>query len=266
MTEVCRTDNFITTIYDDPDNQTFEQTIYSNGVSTKHTHPLYNIIKIHRIDTDDAIALQKEYTLDPSSRMKTTDNFIAKKYDDPDNETYEQTIYSNGVSMKHTHPLYNIIKIHRIDTDEVIASYKECTRGPSYMMKKFVKINNVQWFIGCLNYRVMCYINCETGKLIIGKEAYEIWYNIKSISPNGTLAIINEYVYGGNAEYDRIYDLSQLDTVGPILRNVENLPDIFDESYPELFTLELISDTEVRAMYKWYYEGEWRDMGVYRVK
>jgi len=200
------------------------------------------------------------------TEVSRTDNFIAKKYDDPDNETYEQTIYSNGTSNKYIKPLYNLIKIHRIDTDKVIASYKECTRGPYNMMKTFVKINNIQWFIGTMNHRMMCYINCETGNLVIGKYAYEIWYNIKSISPNGTLAIINEYVYGGNDEYERIYDLSQLDTVGPIRKYVDNLPDIFNHSYPELFTLELISDTEVKAMYRWYYDSEWRDMGVYTVK
>lgn len=200
------------------------------------------------------------------TEVSRTDNFIAKKYDDPDNETYEQIVYSNGASNIHIKPLYNLIKIHMIDNDEVVASYKECTRGPYNKMKTFVKINNIQWFIGTMNHRTMCSINCETGNLIIGKDKYEIWYNIKSISPNGTLAIINEYVYGGNEEYERIYDLSQLDTVGPIRRNVENLPDIFDYSYPELFTLELISDTEVKAMYRWYYESEWRDMGVYTVK
>jgi len=80
------------------------------------------------------------------------------------------------------------------------------------------------------------------------------------------MAIIYTYVYAGNTEYIRLYDFSQLETVGPIVKHIKNLPTIFDDSYPELFTFDFISDTEVRAKYKWDYEDEeWHDMGVFKI-
>jgi hypothetical protein len=200
-----------------------------------------------------------------------TDNFVAKCYDNPDNETYPVMRSYMGKSEKLDLPLYNIIKIHKlpvsVNDDKVICSFKECRTGPSTPFRTFIKINGVQWFIGSLNFRIRYFINCDTGVGTVGTEELETWYNIKSMSPNGTLALIYTYVYAGNTEYIRLYDLSQLDTVGPIIRQIEKLPTIFDDSNPELFTLDLVSDTEVSAKYKFDYEDEeWRDMGIYKIK
>ncbi len=195
-----------------------------------------------------------------------TDNFVAKCYDNPDNETYPVTQYSNGECKKLDLPLYNIIKIHKADTDEVIFTFKECRRGPMNPFRKFVKINGVQWFIGALNFKKRCFFNCETGKYVEAKEEFETWHNIRSMSPNSKMAIIYTYVYGGNTEYIRLYDFSQLETAGPIVKHIKNLPAIFDVSYPELYTFYFENDTEVRAEYRLDYEDdEWHDMGVFKI-
>ncbi len=201
------------------------------------------------------------------TEVRKTDNFIAKCYDDPDGETYPVMHSYMGKTEKRDLPLYNVIKIHKVDTDEVICTFKECRRGPANPFRRFIKIDGVQWFIGSLNYRRKCFINCDTGVFIEGKEERETWYYIKQMSPNGKLAIISRYVYAGNEEDEMLYDLSQLATTGPIVRYVQNLPRIFDPSYPELFTYDFVSDTEVRAKYKWDYDDEeWRDMGIYKIK
>ncbi len=193
-----------------------------------------------------------------------TDNFVAKCYEDPNNETYETNKYINGEFTKCNVPLYNIIKIHKTESDEVIWSYKECRRGPSHQLRAFVKIDGTQWFIGAFNFKCRCFLNCETGKYVEAGE-HDSWYNIKSMSPNGKFAIIYTYTYGGNTEYIRMYDFSQLETVGPVMKHIKNLPDIFDPSYPERFTFDFVSDTEIRAKYKWNEEDkEWRDMGIYK--
>ncbi len=194
-----------------------------------------------------------------------TDNYVAKRYDDPDGETYQGTNYCNKELTKCALPLYNVIKIHKADTDEVIFSFKECRAGPLNPFRAFVKINGIQWFIGALHFKQRCFFNCETGKHIEASE-HETWYNIKSMSPNGMMAIIYTYTYGGNTEYIKLYDFSQLETVGPIMKRIDNLPDIFDDSYPERFTFNFVSDTEIRAKYKWNEEDEeWRDMGIYKI-
>lgn len=193
-----------------------------------------------------------------------TDKYVAKCYNDPDNETYKSTQYFNNNYTVYEKLLYNIIKIYKIDTNELIFSFKE--RIDIHPFRAFVKINGTQWFIGAFNFKSKCFVNCETGKYTETTED-ETWYNIKSMSPNGKMLIVYTYMHGGNTEYIKLYDFSQLETIGPVIKNIENLPDIFDPSYPERFTFDFASDTEVRAKYKWYNEDkEWRDMGIYKIK
>jgi hypothetical protein len=169
-----------------------------------------------------------------------------------------------GKSEKIDLPLYNIIKIHKADTDEVIFSFNECRTGPLTPFRTFVKINGVTWFIGAVNFRTRCFLNCETGKYVEASER-ESWYNINSMSPNGKMAIIHTYIYAGNMEYIKLYDFSQLETVGPVMKHINSLPDIFDDSYPERCTFNFVSDTEVRLLYKLNDDDEWCDMGVYTI-
>lgn len=214
--------------------------------------------------------------------ITSTDNkYIAKFSEDHEGETYVYKYWNQEGAHEETRPLYYIVNIYKIAdanpaTETLIHTFKQSRQGPQAynMVRSFVKVNGVMWFISMLNAAVKYYVNCETG---IGYTApenrYSTWFNILAVSPNGTHIIVSTYCYNspGNSDGREIFDISQLDTVGPVRKYVSKVPAIFnisDETCIYEFTGN--SETEVRlSYYNEYNEGEDLetnyDIGVFQI-
>lgn len=217
--------------------------------------------------------------------VKSADGkYIAKLTDDPDHETYVYKYWNHTGAHEETKPKYYIVTIYKVDnhddsdsiTEIPIHTFKQCRQGPQShnMVKAFVRVNGVMWFIIMLNYAVKYYVNCDTG---IGytapEDKYRTWYNIKASSPNGTHVIVYTYCYNSPCDSDatEIFDISQLDTLGPVRKYVAKVPTIFnirDETCVYKFTGN--SETEIKlSYYNEYNEGDALelnyDIGVFQI-
>lgn len=214
--------------------------------------------------------------------IKSADGkYTAKFSEDLDGETYVYKCWNQLGALEETRPLYYIVNIYKIAdtnpaTETLIHTFKQSRQGPQAhnMVKSFVKVNGVMWFISMLNYAVKYYVNCETG---IGYTApgdrYCTWHNIKASSPNGTHVIVYTYCYNSpcNSDASEIFDISQLDTLGPVRKHVTKVPAIFnitDETCIYEFTGN--SETEIKlSYYNEYNEGDELninyDIGVFQI-
>lgn len=203
--------------------------------------------------------------------------YIAKITVDPDNETYVYKFWNGNGAQEINKPKYYIITIYKVDesaTETVVHIYKEARHGPSTnaIAKCFVNVNGVMWFIGALNHTVRYFVNCETGKgYTAPAEQYIVWDRIASISPNGTHIIVITYTWHGNAHDGySIFDISNLDTVGPIEKFITKVPSIFNINYESCireFTGN--SETEIKLSYTNEYDDteppKIYDIGIFQL-
>jgi hypothetical protein len=91
--------------------------------------------------------------------------YIAKLTDDLEGETYVYKYWGRDGAHEEIKPLYYIVTIYKVDDNDSaiqtpIHVYKECRRGPQTynMVKAFIRVNGVMWFIGALNYSVKYYV------------------------------------------------------------------------------------------------------------
>jgi hypothetical protein len=210
------------------------------------------------------------------ARFSEDNTYVARLSKDTSGITYTQKIWKNNSTYEEIEVnSYISVKIYKIiepKFEQLIHEYKESTIGPSTnaILKCFVKVNGVQWFIGALNFKQRYYVNCETGKSYIDNEdMYNTFYRIESISPNGIYIIVNTYTYAGNSESNQIYDISNLDKNGAVLKNfVKDPPSIFRLEDTDLIRMEFTGNTEneVRIQYKKdYEEDEFYEMGIYYI-
>ena len=213
----------------------------------------------------------------PSPRSNEDYTYIARFSKDDSGEFYTRKIWkSNSVCEEVNCDSYICVKIYKIiepKFEQLIHEYRESTIGPhsNFMIKTFVKINGIEWFIGMLNYKVRYYVNCETGKSYTDTEdKYNTWHYIKSVSPNGTHIIVNASNYGGNSDRDLIYDISSLDKNGAILKNLTtDIPPIFNTDYTELIFMKFTgkSEKEIKITYKKDFDDEdLHEMGIYYIQ
>jgi uncharacterized protein YegJ (DUF2314 family) len=209
---------------------------------------------------------------------------------DTSGETYIKSVRTNypakvsddGLSLMSTGPIdmelcrreqnfemnkYLVISIYRIGDETLVHSYRESTEGPHShgMVKTFVVVCGVTWFIGMLNYAVKYFVNCETGENYTAPiDRYNTWHYIASTSPSGKYIIVETYTFGGNEDIKRIYDLSNITTVGPVETYLLNVPDVFNERMCEM---EFVDDDYVKLFYYNEYDDNKRnDIGVFKLK
>jgi hypothetical protein len=223
-------------------------------------------------------------------RKSSDGKFVVRGSMDTSGETYIKRIWANypakvsddGLSLVSTGPndtelfrreqefvmnKYLVVSIYRTECETLVHSYRESTEGPhTYgMIKAFVIVNGVTWFIGMLNYAVKYFVNCETGESYTSPDShYNTWRNIECISPSGNQIIVNTYTFGGNEDIKQIYDISNISNVGPVEAWLVNVPSVFNEKYCEM---EFVDDDSVKLFYYNEYDNDKRyDIGVFKIK
>jgi hypothetical protein len=133
------------------------------------------------------------------------------------------------------------------------------------MIKTFVVVYGVTWFIGMLNYAIKHFVNCETGENYTAPgDRYTTWHYIANASPSGKHIIVYTYVFGGNEDNKRIYNISNLATSGPVETYILNVPSVFNERMCEI---EFVDDDNVKLFYYNEYDDNKRcDIGVFKIK
>ena len=158
--------------------------------------------------------------------------------------------------------------IYKID-GTIVHTFKQSTQGPrtEQMIKQFVVIDGITWFIGMLNYMTVYFVNCETCIAYTAQEdKYTTWRYMLAISPNGHYIVVSTYSFGGNWDYKNVYNISKLDTDGAIITFIENVPadvDLEDDMVMVKFTG--MTETEIKISKYSDIDGEKYDLGVFNV-
>ncbi len=159
----------------------------------------------------------------------------------------------NGIHTLKKCDSYKIVSINKINEngdEEELYRYREHVNRPNEI-KTFININNIEYFIGTSGTNRF-YFNCDT-KNIYNDKADEVkWFYIRDISPNRKYIIVNCYINQDSNDYEFIYDVSNLDTNGPI-RKYFNAPRIYNLNYCHIkFTL----DNRIELYYYEAYDKE----------
>jgi hypothetical protein len=163
---------------------------------------------------------------------------------------------------------YLYITIYKTD-GTIVHTFKQSTQGPrtEQMIKQFVVIDGVTWFIGMLNYMTVYFVNCETGITYTAPEdKYTTWRYMLAISPNGHYIVVSTYSLGGNWDYKKVYNISKIDTDGAIITFIGNVPadvDLEDDMVMVKFTGR--TETEIKIIGYSDINNEQYDVGVFNV-
>jgi hypothetical protein len=163
---------------------------------------------------------------------------------------------------------YLYITIYKAD-GTIVHTFKQSTQGPrtEQMIKRFVVIDGITWFIGMLNYATLYFVNCETGiSYTAPEDKYTTWRYMLAISPNGHYIVVSTYAFGGNWDYKKVYNISKLDTDGAIITFIENVPkdvDLEDDMVVVKFTGR--TETEIKIFGYSDINNEQYDVGAFNV-
>ena len=160
---------------------------------------------------------------------------------------------------------YVVVNIYKYGCDVPIHSYKESNEGPKShaMIKAFIEINGVTWFIGSLNYIARIYVNCETGESYTSNgRNYGTWYRIVDKSPDGRYIAVNTYTFGGNDDSIQIYDVSDLAGRGAVLKHLDKVPCVFNIDYCEM---KFAGPSSVELSYYNEFTEEYVTIGIFEI-
>ncbi len=172
--------------------------------------------------------------------------YIARYHKDLSGEFYIKNFWKDGVNTQEKCDSYKIISINKINEngdEEELYRYREHVNRPNEI-KTFININNIDYFIGTSG-KNRFYFNCDT-KTIYNDKVDEIkWFYIRDISPDKKHIIVQCYINQDPNDYKIIYDVSNLDTMGPI-RKYFDAPRIYDMNHCDI---RFTSDNRIEFYY-----------------
>ena len=104
-----------------------------------------------------------------------------------------------------------IITISRVSDSKVIHKYKENKYKET--ITKFIKIHNIDWFVGGNHYEHQFFLNLQTGKIYNQKEAdLFIWTDV-IVSKDSRIILVTGCIWGCPYTW-KLYDISNIEQHG----------------------------------------------------